>query len=60
MANSFRVKLAHKKASFAILTDEKYAGLFTSKQLEIIGKHIPWTERSKILKLHLTAKKLVY
>ncbi len=47
MANSFRVKLAHKKASFAILTDEKYAGLFTSKQLEVIGKHIPWTRKVK-------------
>lgn len=45
MANSFRVKLAHKKAGFAILTDEKYADLFTPKQLEIIKKHIPWTRK---------------
>ncbi len=45
MANSFRVKLAHKKAGFAILTDEKYEKLFTTKQLEIIEKHIPWTRK---------------
>lgn len=45
MANSFRVKIAHKKASFAILTDEKYSNLFTAQQLEIIEKHIPWTRK---------------
>ena len=45
MANSFRVKIAHKKASFAILTDEKYAQLFTSEQNETIRKHIPWTRK---------------
>lgn len=45
MANSFRVKLAHKKASFAILSDEKYTDIFTDQQLEIIRQHIPWTRR---------------
>lgn len=45
MANSFRVKIAHKKASFAILTDENYKHLFTPQQLEIIRKHIPWTRK---------------
>ncbi len=45
MANSFRVKLAHKKASFAILTDEKYQDLFTSQQIETIKNHIPWTRK---------------
>ncbi len=45
MANSFRVKLAHKKAGFAILTDEKYEKLFTPNQLETIKKHIPWTRK---------------
>lgn len=43
MANSFRVKLAHKKSSFAILSDEKYSGLFTENQLSVIRDHIPWT-----------------
>ncbi len=45
MANSFRTKLAHKKAGFAILTDEKYNRLFTPNQLEIIRQHIPWTRK---------------
>lgn len=45
MANSFRVKLAHKKTSFAILTDERYSQLFTGEQLEIISRHIPWTRK---------------
>jgi hypothetical protein len=45
MANSFRVKIPHKKASFAILSDEKYADIFSNEQLEIIKKHIPWTRK---------------
>jgi len=45
MANSFRSKIPHKKASFAILSDEKYENIFTAEQLETIRKHIPWTRR---------------
>ena len=45
MANNFRVKIPHKKTSFAILSDEKYASIFTNEQLEMINKHIPWTRR---------------
>lgn len=45
MANSFRVKLAHKKAFFAILTDENYQGIFTAAQIETIRNHIPWTRK---------------
>ena len=45
MANSFRTKLAHKKAGFAILSDPQYAHLFTAAQLEVIRRHIPWTRR---------------
>ena len=45
MANSFQVKIPHKKTSFAILSDEKYEWIFTAKQLELIKKHIPWTRR---------------
>ncbi|REJ78839.1 MAG: hypothetical protein DWQ47_05185 [Acidobacteria bacterium] len=43
VANSFRAKLIHKKASFAVLTDEKYAGLFDKEELQAIRDHIPWT-----------------
>src|SRR5574341_98277 len=45
MANSFRAKVAHKKASFAILSDPRYAGLFTPEEAEIFRRHIPWTRR---------------
>ncbi|HSK71839.1 MAG TPA: hypothetical protein VK892_09110, partial [Pyrinomonadaceae bacterium] len=45
MANSFRTKIPHKKASFAILSNEKYQNLFTAEQQEMIQKHIPWTRR---------------
>jgi hypothetical protein len=43
MANSFRSKIPHKKASFAILTDERYQALFDAAQLETIRRHVPWT-----------------
>lgn len=45
MANSFRAKLVHKKAIFAVLTNEKYAELFDGTELVAIKKHIPWTRR---------------
>ena len=43
MANSFRTKLAHKKSTFAVLSDPVYACLFDPSELEVIQKHIPWT-----------------
>jgi len=43
MVNSFRGKLVHKKAIFAVLTDERYAHLFSGEELSAIGKHVPWT-----------------
>ncbi len=43
MANSFRSKIPHKKSGFAILSDQKYHRLFTSGQIAVIQKHIPWT-----------------
>ena len=45
MANSFRVKLAHKKASFAVFTDDEFSDLFTPQQLLSIREHLPWTRR---------------
>ncbi len=41
--NSFRTKIVHKKSLFAVLSDTKYAHYFTPYELEIIGRHIPWT-----------------
>ena len=43
MANSFRTKLAHKKSTFAVLSDPFYAYLFDSEQFAAIHNHIPWT-----------------
>ncbi|HET9526084.1 MAG TPA: hypothetical protein VFO99_07960 [Pyrinomonadaceae bacterium] len=43
MVNSFRSKLIHKKALFAVLTDGKYANLFTQRELDAIHAHVPWT-----------------
>jgi hypothetical protein len=43
MVNSFRSKLIHKKALFAVLTNERYAHLFTEEERAAIRAHVPWT-----------------
>ncbi len=43
MANSFRTKIPHKKASLAVLGNDKFAHLFSDDQLLAIHKHLPWT-----------------
>ena len=43
MVNSFRSKLIHKKALFAVLTDERRAALFSNEERETIQSHVPWT-----------------
>jgi hypothetical protein len=43
VANTFRCKLPHKKAFFAVLTDPKNAGLFSEPERAIIAAHVPWT-----------------
>jgi hypothetical protein len=43
MVNSFRSKLIHKKALFAVLTDQRRAALFSSGEQQAIRKHVPWT-----------------
>ena len=45
MVNSFRSKLIHKKALFAVLTDSAYARLFTAEELDTIRRHVPWTRK---------------
>lgn len=45
MVNSFRGKLVHKKAIFAVLTNERYSHLFNEPELDAITKHVPWTRR---------------
>ena len=43
MVNSFRGKLVHKKAIFAVLTNERYRHLFNDEELAAIEAHVPWT-----------------
>jgi A circularly permuted ATPgrasp len=43
VANSLRCKIPHKKAFFAVLTDERHASLFSADEREMIRRHIPWT-----------------
>ncbi len=43
MTNSFSDKLMAKKTSFAFLSDERNARLFTPEQLRVIHAHVPWT-----------------
>ncbi|HZI21953.1 MAG TPA: circularly permuted type 2 ATP-grasp protein [Gemmatimonadales bacterium] len=43
MVNSFRCKILHKKASLAVLSDERNAGLFSDAERSAIVDHIPWT-----------------
>ncbi|MBO6576597.1 MAG: hypothetical protein JJ896_13295 [Rhodothermales bacterium] len=45
--NTFRTKLVHKKALFAILTDHKYTDFLSPEQKYAIGAHIPWTRLLK-------------
>lgn len=43
MVNNFRCKPFHKKAIFALLTDERNAKYFNDAEREAIASHIPWT-----------------
>jgi hypothetical protein len=45
LVNNFRSKMIHKKALFAVLTDERYARLFTAGELEAVRRHVPWTRK---------------
>ena len=43
VVNPFSCKLLHKKASFAIVSDERNAHLLTASEQQVIRAHIPWT-----------------
>lgn len=45
MVNSFRGKLVHKKAIFAVLTNERYKHLFNDVEKQAISDHVPWTRK---------------
>lgn len=43
MVNPFRCKILHKKASLAVLSDERNADMFPADEQVAIHAHIPWT-----------------
>jgi uncharacterized circularly permuted ATP-grasp superfamily protein len=43
MANALSCKIPHKKAFFAVLTDERNDALFSAEERALIRRHIPWT-----------------
>jgi uncharacterized circularly permuted ATP-grasp superfamily protein len=43
VANALTCKIPHKKAFFAVLTDERNAALFNEHEHYVIREHIPWT-----------------
>ena len=43
VANSLRCKIPHKKAFFAVLTDQRYETLFSADERAMIRRHVPWT-----------------
>src|SRR6266576_2066362 len=43
MVNPFRCKILHKKASLAVLSDERNAKLFSAAERRAIDAHVPWT-----------------
>jgi uncharacterized circularly permuted ATP-grasp superfamily protein len=43
VANTLRCKIPHKKAFFAVLTDERWRDLWSDGEREIIRRHVPWT-----------------
>jgi hypothetical protein len=45
LVNPFRCKPIHKKAIFAVLTDDELQPLFTPEERVAIAAHVPWTRR---------------
>jgi hypothetical protein len=43
MVNPFACKIHHKKASLAVLSDERNAGLYNTQERDVIAANIPWT-----------------
>jgi uncharacterized circularly permuted ATP-grasp superfamily protein len=43
VANHFCCKIPHVKTFFAVLTDERNAGMFSFDERQLIREHVPWT-----------------
>jgi hypothetical protein len=59
VANNFRCKIPHVKAFFAVLTEQKNAKLFSSEELEMIQRHVPWTRVVEDVKTDYHGKPIV-
>jgi uncharacterized circularly permuted ATP-grasp superfamily protein len=58
MVNPLVCKILHKKASLAVLSDERNASLFNDKELEAIEHHIPWTRLVEERKTKVNGQKI--
>jgi len=58
MVNSFRSKLIHKKAIFAVLTSARHAHLFRAHERAAISAHVPWTRRVRAEKSDYFGKEI--
>lgn len=45
LVNGLKCRLLARKSVFGILTDERFAGMFTDLQRQRIAEHVPWTRR---------------
>jgi hypothetical protein len=43
MVNPFRCKILHKKASLAVLSDERNEGMLSAEEREAVAAHVPWS-----------------
>jgi len=59
MVNSFRSKIIHKKALFAVLTDARHAKLFTEEERAMITGHVPWTRQVRAAKVTTMATRSI-
>jgi uncharacterized circularly permuted ATP-grasp superfamily protein len=58
MANGFRCKILHKKASLAVLSDEANAHLFSAEERAAIDAHVPWTRTVIERKTHFEGREV--
>jgi hypothetical protein len=58
MVNPFRCKLLHKKASLAVVGDERNAHLFTDEERLAVKTHVPWTRVVETRSTQFDGKKI--
>ena len=58
MVDSFACKILHKKASLAVLSDDRNASMFSAQERATIDAHIPWTRVVEERKTTLAGKSI--